>query len=145
MKKGTKTLLLYLFMIAAVIIAVTAVSGSFKPKELTYSEVRDLFKDVKVESFEVSNTGILTMTLYEVDENGNVNYEKTQEKKISYALFSISFFASDIYEQSVTKYDEGFNIVKSDSVYLNAAIEMLEAEYEYAKGQIDDGKWQVNG
>ena len=109
MKKGTKTLLLYLFMIAAVIIAVTAVSGSFKPKELTYSEVRDLFKDVKVESFEVSNTGILTMTLYEVDENGNVNYEKTQEKKISYALFSISFFASDIYEEFVIdQHEQGF-------------------------------------
>ena len=72
---------------------------------------------------------------------------KGTRKKLGVTLFPVKgeYFASDIYEQSVTKYDEGFNIVKSDSVYLNAAIEMLEAEYEYAKGQIDDGKWQVNG
>ena len=50
MKKGMKTLLFYLVMIAAVIIVVVTVSGSFKPKELTYSDVRDLFKNVQVPS-----------------------------------------------------------------------------------------------
>ena len=101
MKKGMKTLLFYLVMIAAVIIVVATVSGSFKPKELTYSDVRDLFKNNQVQSFEVSNTGVLTMKLYEMNEDGTVNYDKVQEKPISYTLFSISFFASDIYEEFV--------------------------------------------
>ena len=91
MKKGMKTLLFYLVMIAAVIIVVVTVSGSFKPKELTYSDVRDLFKNVQVQSFEVSNTGELTMKLYETNDDGTVNYDKVQEQTVSYSLFSISF------------------------------------------------------
>ncbi len=101
MKKGMKTLLLYLALIAAVIIVVVAVSGSFKPEKITYADVRELFKNNQVEYFEVSNTGVLTMTLYEINADGSVNYDKTQEKTVSYTLFSISFFASDIYEDYV--------------------------------------------
>ena len=109
MKKGMKTLLFYLVMIAAVILVVATVSGSFKPKELTYSDVRDLFKNNQVQSFEVSNTGVLTMKLYEINEDGTVNYSKVQEKSVSYTLFSISFFASDIYEEFVIdQHDQGY-------------------------------------
>ena len=109
MKKGMKTLLLYLFMIAAVILVVVTVSGSFKPKELTYSEVRDYFKNVQVESFEISNSGVLTMKLYAINSDGTVNYEKTQENTVSYPLFSISFFTSDIYEEFVVdQHDQGY-------------------------------------
>ena len=109
MKKGMKTLLFYLVMIAAVIIVVVTVSGSFKPKELTYSDVRNLFKNVQVQSFEVSNTGVLTMKLYELNDDGTVNYNRVQETSVSYNLFSISFFASDIYEEFVLdQHDQGY-------------------------------------
>ena len=108
MKKGMKTLLFYLVMIAAVILIVATVSGSFKPKELTYSDVRDLFKTCQVQSFEVSNTGVLTMKLYELNDDGTVNFDKVQENPVSYTLFSISFFASDIYGEFVLdQHDQG--------------------------------------
>ncbi len=100
MKKGMKTLLLYLAMIAAVILVVVAVSGAFSEKALKYSDIRDYFETDQVKSFEVSNTGVLTLTLYE--KNGDViDYTKTKEDTVSYTLFSISFFASDIYEKFV--------------------------------------------
>ena len=104
-----KTLLLYLVMIVAVIVVVVTVSGVFSEKGLTYSEVRDYFKTNQVQSFEVSNTGVLTMTLYEKNSDGTVNYNKTEEEKISYTLFSISFFASDIYEEFVVdQHDQNY-------------------------------------
>ena len=100
MKKGMKTLLLYLAMIAAVILVVVAVSGVFSEKPLTYSDVRDLFENNQVHSFEVSNTGVLTMKLYE--KNGDqIDYSRTKEDTVSYTLFSISFFTTDIYENFV--------------------------------------------
>ena len=101
MKKGMKTLLLYLVMIAAVILVVATVSGAFSQKGLTYSDVRDLFANNQVHSFEVSNTGVLTMKLYDKNDDGTINYSKTQENTVSYTLFSISFFTSDIYENFV--------------------------------------------
>lgn len=72
---------------------------------------------------------------------------KGTRKELGVSLFPVmgEYFASKIYEQSISKYDESFNIVKSNSIYMEAALDMLEAEYEYAKGQVDDGKWKVNG
>ena len=113
MKKGMKTLLLYLAMIAAVILVVVAVSGVFSEKALTYSQVRDYFKNNQVQSFEVSNTGVLTMTLYE--KNGDeIDYSKTQKDTVSYTLFSISFFTTDIYEQFVVDQHDQNYIVSYD-------------------------------
>ena len=100
MKKGMKTLLLYLAMIAAVILIVVAVSGAFSEKAPQYSDIREYFENDQVKYFEVSNTGVLTLTLYE--KTGDViDYSKTKEDTVSYTLFSISFFATDIYEKFV--------------------------------------------
>ena len=64
MKKGLKTLLLYLLLIGTVILIVVYVSGSFKQKELTTFEVYTYFKEERVKEFVVSNDNVLTLTLY---------------------------------------------------------------------------------
>ena len=113
MKKGLKTLLLYVVMIAVVMIAVFYVTGSFKPKEITYSEVYDYFKNEQVHSFEVSNTNELTMLLYPTTENG-INYDADEKELItvSFKLRSLSLFHETIYEKFVPDQHERAVIVE---------------------------------
>ena len=72
---------------------------------------------------------------------------KGTRKKNSVTLFPVmgEYFASKIYEQSVTKYDESLNLIKGREVYVKAAEDALKAEYNYAKKQMEEGKWTVNG
>ena len=113
MKKGLKTLLLYVVMIAVVMIVVFYVTGSFKPKEITYSEVYDYFQNEQVHSFEVSNTNELTMLLYPSDENG-INYDAEEKEliKVSFKLRSLSLFHETIYEKFVPDQHERDVIVE---------------------------------
>ena len=113
MKKGLKTLLLYVVMIAVVMIAVFYVTGSFKPKEITYSEVYDYFKNEQVHSFEISNTNELTMLLYPTTENG-INYDADEKELItvSFKLRSLSLFHETIYEKFVPDQHERAVIVE---------------------------------
>ena len=74
MKKGIKTLLLYLVMIAAVVLAVVYISGSGK-EEPQYSEIIDLFENKEVGRFEVSNSNVLTIYKWK-DKEANIVEEK---------------------------------------------------------------------
>ncbi len=101
MKKGLKTLLLYLLLIGTVILIVVYVSGSFKQKELTTFEVYTYFKEERVKEFVVSNDNVLTLTLYKKNADGTINYGEAEKQTVSFKLRSLSFFHEDIYEKFV--------------------------------------------
>lgn len=68
--------------------------------------------------------------------------EQGTRKKLAVNLFPNAgqFFATTIYEQGVTRYDDSLKLVKGKEVYTNAVEAMLKAEYEYARDKIDWGK-----
>ena len=50
------------------------------------------------------------------------------------------FFSTGIYEQGITRYDASLKLVQGREIYTNAAVAMLNAEYEYARDKISWGK-----
>ena len=98
MKKGFKTLLLYLAIIALVVVVVMYVSGSFSPKEeVTFSDIYNSFKNEEVAKFEMSNTNVLTIYKW-----SNRELKMIDEKNpISYEVRSLSLFHEVIFEQFV--------------------------------------------
>ena len=103
MKKGLKTLFVYLALIAAVVLVVAYVSGVNKQEKIKYSEIYDYFAKEQVYSFEVSSSNVLTLKLYSLNEDGSVNHDKSAliEKTVSYKLYSLSLFHNDIFETFV--------------------------------------------
>ena len=107
MKKGFKTLLVYLVLIAAVVGIVAYVSGANKQEKIKYSEITEYFEQNKVYSFEVSNSNVLTIKLHVYNADGTVNMDKdATREEISYQLRSITLFHSDIYERFVAENPE---------------------------------------
>ena len=101
MKKGFKTLALYLVLIAIVVVVVMYVSGSFSPKEeVTFSDVYNYFKNEEVAKFEMSNSNVLTIYKWKdrelkmIDENNPISYEVR-----SLSLFHEVIFEKFVHEQ----------------------------------------------
>ena len=110
MKKGLKTLLVYLVLIAAIVLAVWYVSGVNQQEKIKYSEIYGYFENEQVYSFEVSNSNVLTLKLYSLNADGTVNHDKNAliEKEVTYELYSLSLFHNDIFETFVREqYDAG--------------------------------------
>ena len=110
MKKGLKTLLVYLVLILAVVLVVAYVSGANQQEKMKYSEIYGYFAEERVYSFEVSNSNVLTLKLYSLNEDGTVNHDKgaIEKKEVSYKLYSLSLFHNDIFETFVhEQYEKG--------------------------------------
>jgi len=103
MKKGLKTLLVYLALILAVVLVVAYVSGINKQEKIKYSEIYGYFENEQVYSFGVTNSNILTLKLYSLNEDGTVNHDKNAliEKEVTYELYSLSLFHNDIFDKFV--------------------------------------------
>ena len=102
MKKGIKTLLVYVVLIAVVVGIVAFVSGANEQEKLKYSEIYGYFEKEQVHSFEVSNSNILTLKLYQLDADGKPIHELPPlEKEVSYELRSLNMFHTDIFEHFV--------------------------------------------
>ena len=103
MKKGLKTLLVYVVLIALVVGIVAYVSGTTKQEKLKYSEIYGYFANEQVYSFEVSNSNILTLKLYSTNADGSVNHDKDAilKDEVKYELRSLSVFHTDIFEKFV--------------------------------------------
>ena len=116
MKKGLKTLFVYLALIAAVVLVVAYVSGVNKQEKIKYSEIYDYFAKEQVYSFEVSSSNVLTLKLYSLNEDGSVNHDKAAlvEKTVSYKLYSLSLFHNDIFETFVKEQKANGIIVEFD-------------------------------
>ena len=103
MKKGLKTLLIYLVLIVAVVLVVAYVSGVNQQAKMKYSEIYGYFEKGQVHSFEVSNQNVLKLKLYSLNEDGTVNYDKNAliEEEVTYKLYSLNLFHNDIFETFV--------------------------------------------
>ena len=103
MKKGLKTLLVYLVLILAIVLVVMYVSGVNQQDKMKYSEIYGYFANEQVYSFEVSNSNVLKLKLYSLNEDGTVNHDKNAliEKEVTYKLYSLNLFHTDIFENFV--------------------------------------------
>ena len=103
MKKGFKTLLVYLVLIAAVVFIVAYVSGVNEQEKLAYSEIYGYFENEQVHSFEVSNKNVLRLKLYSLNADGTVNYDEKAllKDEVSYKLRSVNLFHEDIFDKFV--------------------------------------------
>ena len=103
MKKGLKTLLVYLALIAAVVLVVAYVSGVNQQEKIKYSEIYGYFENGQVYSFEVSTKNVITIKLYSLNADGSVNYDKNAliEEEVVYELYSLSLFHTDVFETFV--------------------------------------------
>ncbi len=103
MKKGFKTLLVYLVLIAAVVLIVAYVSGVNEQEKLAYSEIYGYFENEQVHSFEVSNKNLLKLKLYSLNADGTVNYDEKAllKDEVTYELRSVNLFHTDIFETFV--------------------------------------------
>ena len=74
MKKNVKSILLLVFIIAAVIVGVSVLASNLNnDEELIYSDVEKLFDEDLVKSFVVDGNNILKLQVYKpvLDEQGN--------------------------------------------------------------------------
>ena len=72
MKGNTKTIILYVVLIAALILAcLSLLSSRSSAESITYGEVLELFHDNKVVECSISSSNLLTIKTTETDANGN--------------------------------------------------------------------------
>ncbi len=95
MKKGLKTLLVYLALFAVVILIIFYFSGVNQQEKLKYSDIREYFEKDQVKYFEVTSDNVLNLTLI-AGVDGN-----TEEQEISFELRSLNLFYEDIYKTFV--------------------------------------------
>ena len=77
MKANFKNILLLLLLVVSVILAVSFISGSLnKDEEITYSQIRDMFKDDIVVSFVVDDNLNLTMKTLTPERNEDNSYKR---------------------------------------------------------------------
>ena len=105
MKKGFKTLALYLALIAVVVLVVMYVSGSFNAKkELTFSDIYTYFKNEEVAKFEMGNDNVLTIWKWQNREQKTID----EKNPISFEVRSLSLFHEVIFERFVPEqYEAG--------------------------------------
>ena len=132
MKNNVKIIIFYVVLIAAIFFAIYAMMGSPQGKEnLTFSDVMQYFKEDRVEQFEISNSNILNMKVYDVSKEGVLTPEDVKDaktKKISYELYSVELFYEELqkYEanlKNLAVYD--YKPVATNSIWLSILINVL--------------------
>ena len=107
MKKLFKQSIIYILVFAAVIAIVYTLWFKTVPDKLTYSDVVDLFRNERVEEFEIDKN-TLTMKVYDKAESG----ERTGKPyEITYKLRSLELFYEDLNELVMEQHEKG--IIKS--------------------------------
>ena len=90
-----KALIAYVVIIGLIIFVVSRMFGSGQKDSLKYSDVVTLFKEEKVESFEIDDDNVLTMKL------------KDQTAKVAYELKDVDYFREDLGELIEQQYADG--------------------------------------
>lgn len=90
MKGNTKTIILYVVLIAGLILASLALlNGKSSTEQITYGKVIEMFRDNKVTEFNVSSSNLLTIKTTETGEDG-------KPKSYQVHLRDLYLFYSDI-------------------------------------------------
>ena len=90
-----KALIAYVVIIGLIIFVVSRMFSSGQKDSLKYSDVVTLFKEEKVESFEIDDDNVLTMKL------------KDQTAKVAYELKDVDYFREDLGELIEQQYADG--------------------------------------
>ena len=90
MKGNTKTIILYVVLIAGLILAsLSLLSGKSSTEEITYGKVIEMFRDNKVTEFSINSNNLLTIKTTEIGENG-------KPKSYQFRLWDLYLFYSDV-------------------------------------------------
>ena len=90
MKGNTKTIILYVVLIAGLILAsLSLLSGKSSTEEITYGKVIEMFRDNKVTEFSINSNNLLTIKTTEIGENG-------KPKSYQFRLRDLYLFYSDV-------------------------------------------------
>ena len=94
MKNNGKAIIFYIILIIGILIATSTLMGEDVAKPLGYSEVVELFRDEKVDSYSVSEDNVLLM--------------KTKDgKEVSHKLRSLEIFENDLKEEILEQKEKG--------------------------------------
>ena len=85
-KSNFKVLVFYLVLILAVFLALSLMFGQEKEDPVTYGKIIEYFEEDRVEHFVLDDSYYLTMTVYEVDENGEI-LEQTKSVEFQMPLY----------------------------------------------------------
>ncbi len=103
MKGNFKVIILYLALILAIVLAVSALFGPTKTEKMMYDDIVEYFKTDSVHSFTVSQKNLLTLKVYDpetttYDEATGAVTEFKEEKlkAIGYQLRSLDLFHTDL-------------------------------------------------
>ena len=116
MKSNFKVILFYVVLIALIFFAVFALLGAPSSKEkLVFSDIKDFFAEDKVHSFKVSDSNILTLTVYDTEKDGLLTPEDAANlstKELSYDINSN--FAVSQFNDLIKTYGSNANLTKYD-------------------------------
>ncbi len=96
MKNNIRVIAFYLVLFVGFIFAASYIIGTEEPEKLTYSEIIELFREEKVESFEVSNKDVLKLYL-----------KDDPSEYITFPLRSVLLFREDVGELVAKQHEEG--------------------------------------
>ena len=87
-------------MIAGIIVALSFMFGQAPVDKPTYSDVVDYFKNDTVKEFVVDEKNLITMTVYNLNEEGELTYSEdgtitNSTKTVEYQLQSLGLFVED--------------------------------------------------
>ncbi len=99
-KNNFKILIFYFVLIAGIIIALSFMFGQAPSDEPTYSDIVEYFKTDTVKEFVVDEKNLITMTVYNVNEDGTLSYAEdgtitNSTTTIEYQLQSLGLFVED--------------------------------------------------
>ena len=114
-KNNFKILIFYFVLIAGIIVALTFMFNQGAADAPTYSDVLEYFQKDTVKEFVVDDDNVITMTVYNLNENGELVYNENgvilnTTKTVEYQLQSLGLFVEDCSEY----YQNNQNLVAFD-------------------------------
>ena len=102
-KNNFKVLISYALMIALIFAVIAFVLKDDKAEPIYYNDVVEYFQADAVVEFSVDNADYLTMKVYVLNENGELDYDEdgnitSDTKTIGYQLYSLALFHEDCNE-----------------------------------------------
>ncbi|MBO5883804.1 MAG: ATP-dependent zinc metalloprotease FtsH [Clostridia bacterium] len=99
-KSNIKSIILYLAIFIAIILALSLMFRSSEPEKVLYSDVVGYFQDDMVADFVVDDSNHLTMNVYVPNDDGELEYDDdgkitNSKKTIEYQLQSLGLFVED--------------------------------------------------
>ena len=99
-KSNFKILIFYFVLIVGIILALSLMFGQNQTEAPTYSDVLEYFQKDAVKDFVIDEKNLITMTVYNLNENGELDYNEdgsiaNPTKTVEYQLQSLGLFVED--------------------------------------------------